>query len=135
MTYKAIYHYSNSGNTKAIVENADAEGFDVYNLKHVGLEDLNFAPYDVILLGTPTYGKGVPPRYFKEIQESLASIEGKKIGLFGSGNSIYENYCGGLDLLEDFLSKKNKVLFKYKFESYPTALAQNEFQNILDRVR
>lgn len=135
MTSKAIFYYSNFGNTKAIVEESDTQGYDVFNLRHIDAEDLTFDNYDTILVGTPTLGDGIPPMYFRKIQRQLMSMSGKHIGLFGSGNSIYKHYCGALDLLEGLLAVKNEILFKYKFESYPTATAKKEFQLLLYKYK
>lgn len=135
MTSKAIFYYSNFGNTKAIVEESNTNGYDIFNLKYIDTNDLTFNNYDVILIGTPTLGDGIPPVYFQKIQRQLMSIDNKQIGLFGSGNSIYKHYCGALDLLEGLLSVKNTILFNFKFESYPTSKAKEDFQELLNKYK
>jgi flavodoxin I len=131
---KAIFYYSNSGNTKAIVELSDTTGFDIINIKQIEPEDFTFEPYDIILIGTPTLGDGVPPSYFKKLTPQLHSLQGKKIGLFGSGNTHYTFFCGALDLLEDLLGQRNEILFKHKFESYPTERTVLIFNEFLNRI-
>lgn len=130
LTSKAIFYYSATGNTKAIIENIDVRDFDIFNL--ITVDKVDFESYNVIVIGTSTFGDGVPPSIFKQLTPYLSSLKGKKIGLFGSGNSSYEHYCGALDLLEDFLGFKNEILFKYKFESYPTDKAIEEFQSLIN---
>lgn len=130
---KAIYYYSMSGNTKALVELSDIDGYDVYNLNRIEPGDLEFGDYEMILIGTSTIGRGVPHNYFRDIYKQLSKLENKYIGLFGSGNSIYDIYCGALDILEEFLKIKNKVIFKFKFESYPTSKVLIDFEKILKK--
>lgn len=128
---KAIFYYSMSGNTKALVELADTSGFDVFNLSQIDPGELSFGQYKVILIGTSTIGRGVPHEYFKSIYKQLTSLKDRTIGLFGSGNSIYDVYCGALDIIEDVLIDKNKIIFKYKFESYPTNNTVLEFNSLI----
>lgn len=136
MIKSAIFYYSNSGNTKSLVEETvkDINNFDVYNLKR--LEDLSVIDnYEIIILGTPTLGDGVPPSYFAKNQAELKRyLNDKKIGLFGSGNTIYPYFCGALDILWDWLKNDNKMLFKFKFESYPTTQVINDFKNVLKNI-
>lgn len=136
LTSKAILYYSNSGNTKAIVEESNTDGFDVYNLKRLSDEDVKkvFLNYKTLIIGTPTLGEGVPPLYFRKIYRILNSAHGKRIGLFGSGQSVYPYFCGALDLLEDVFDESNEVVFVYKFESYPTESAKLEFQKLLNDI-
>ncbi|WP_170163371.1 flavodoxin family protein [Brevibacillus gelatini] len=134
LTSKAIFYYSITGNTKSLVEQTNTYDFDVINLQKTKPEEVNFNTYDTILIGTPTIGDGIPPNVFKKIRDKLLSIEGKDIGLFGSGNSIYRYYCGALDLIEELLLHKNRIIFKFKFESYPTEKTKQEFQMIIDRI-
>jgi flavodoxin I len=133
LIYKAIYYYSMTGNTKGLVDSVDVSGFDIYNLSQIKKEELNFDKYNVILFGTSTWGRGLPPRVFFNIRDELVKIHGKQIGLFGSGNTHYgeEFFCGALDLLEELLKSKNQILFKLKFESYPTKRVIDEFKQLL----
>jgi Flavodoxins len=133
----AIFYYSNSGNTKALVEESikDFDDIDVFNLKEVN--DFSVIDkYNIILIGTPTLGNGVPPKYFAKHQLELKKyLTNKKIGLFGSGNTIYPYFCGALDLLWDWLKNDNEMLFKFKFESYPTQKTINDFKELLNSVK
>lgn len=136
LTYnkKAIYYYSMSGNTKALVTLADTHDYDIYNMATIHPDDLEFKDYDTLLIGTSTVGRGVPHRYFKDIYPQLNSLTGRKVGLFGSGNSIYDVYCGALDLLESVFQENNTIIFKFKFESYPTKKVIKEFNDLIGGV-
>lgn len=130
LTSKAIFYFSLTGNTKAILQ--DTDGFDVYDIKKS--ESVDFNKYDTIILGLSTYGRGSAHKDTWEFLKKLIRVSGKKIGLFGSGNSIYPDFCGALDIIGDALKTKNKLLFKYKFEAYPTQKAILEFNDLLRGV-
>lgn len=134
LTSNAIFYYSMTGNTKALVEQTNTYDFDVFNLQKTSQQDVNFEQYDTILIGTSTIGDGIPHNIFKLLHGKLLNIKGKNIALFGSGNSIYRHYCGALDLLEDLLKSANQILFKFKFESYPTEDVKRDFQRLIDEV-
>lgn len=112
-----VLYYSATGNTKAILPLFNKELFDVLDIRKN--LDINLNIYDVVIIGTSTWGRGVPPRPFFKIRDRLASLKGKKIGLFGSGRSEYEFFCGSLDLFEQLMRSRNSIIFKYKFEGYP----------------
>lgn len=134
LTSKAAYYFSITGNTKSILEQLDDYSeWDVYDLNGMNPEDVDFKDYEVILIGTLTLGRGVPPKFFKQIFKQLSSLSNRKIGVFGSGQSHYgeDFFCGAVDVLAGLLKQKNDVMFEYKFESYPTPTAVNEFKKLV----
>ncbi|MNC02594.1 Flavodoxin [compost metagenome] len=137
MIKSAILYYSNSGNTKSLVEEFSKNNskFDVFNLKkQTNLSIIE--NYDTIIIGTPTLGNGIPPAYFsKNASELKKYLCNKNIGLFGSGNSIYPYYCGALDVLWEWLKNDNNMLFKFQFESYPTNKAIKDFTDLLNNIK
>lgn len=127
ITITKIYYYSLTGKTEALVKEL---GFDheLIKLNNIKPNDFRFDEDKLIIIGSPTYGRGVPPKYFKDILLQLRDLSGRKIGLFGSGNTIYgDDYCGALDVLEEILKVKNEIVFKYKFEGYPRKTQIEEF--------
>ncbi|MGG0308224.1 flavodoxin domain-containing protein [Priestia megaterium] len=126
---KVIVLYSLKGNTRGILDGVNLDGWDLIDITKCG--KLTLDNYQTILIGTSTYGRGVPPKPFFKFKNELLKLNNKKIGLFGSGNSHYEYYCGALDLLEELLKKDNEILFKYKFESYPNKRAKDEFNALI----
>lgn len=137
LTSKAAYYFSITGNTKSLLEQLeDFNEWDVYDLNGMNPEDVDFKDYKTILIGTLTLGRGIPPKFFKDIYPQLASLKGRKIGLFGSGQSHYgdEFFCGALDVLAGLLKQRNDVQFSFKFESYPTPSAINEFKTLVKEM-
>jgi flavodoxin I len=130
LTCKAIFYYSTTGNTKAIIDHL--EGFDVYRLNKIKYNELDFKEYETLLLGTSTFNNGLPPVYFKHILPQLYQLEGRRIGLFGSGQSIFGDlFCGALDVLEEILKAKNIILFKFKVDGYPRKGDFDNFNKLL----
>jgi flavodoxin I len=120
LTSKAIFYYSLTGKTEAALNENKLGNVDIIKLNKLKEDQVRLDNYNTIIFGTPTYGRGVPPEYFLTIINKLHSLKGKRIGLFGSGNTIYgDDFCGALDVLEQIFKDKNEILFKYKFEGYP----------------
>ncbi|MGG2096038.1 flavodoxin domain-containing protein [Bacillus sp. S13(2024)] len=129
MTSRAIFYFSLTGNTKAILQ--DTNGFDVYDITKT--ENIDFSKYSTVILGLSTYGRGSAHENTWGFLKKFVRITGKKIGLFGSGNSIYPDFCGALDIIEDAIKDRNEILFKYKFEAYPTLKVKDEFKRFIAR--
>lgn len=123
---KALVLYtSKTGNTESFVDflednysleaEMDAVLFQSLNITGQKL-DLN--SYDNIILGCYTWGGGIIPKYFKDyIIENREVLQDKNILLFGSGITIYKNFCGALDNIEIILDKQlPKIKFEITFE-------------------
>jgi flavodoxin len=120
LTSKVIFYYTSTGKTESAIDKDKLNQYELIKLNNLKQSDVNFDPYDTIIIGTPTYGRGVPPLYFQKLINKLTSLKGKKIGLFGSGNTIYgDDFGGALDLIEELVMDKNEVIFKLKFEGMP----------------
>jgi flavodoxin I len=131
LTSKGIFFYTVTGKTEAILD-SELDGYNIYKLNEWKNKEINFQSYETIIIGSPTYGRGIPPLYFRKLLPSLMSLSGKKIGLFGSGNTIYgDTYCGALDLLEEVLEAKNEIIFKYKYEGYPREMDKQNLKQLL----
>lgn len=135
-TKKGLIYYSLSGNTKSMIDKVGFEDFEIINItsRHIDLSEIDLLQYEVLLIATSTLGDGEPPAIFKRLAPQLKALKGKRIGLFGSGNSVYRYYCGALDLLEGLLRRQNEILFTYKFEEYPTEKAVNDFKKLIQQT-
>lgn len=128
---KLLVYYSMTGNTKAMIPFFEALNFDLIDIRKV--DSIDFEPYEFIAFGTSTWGRGLPPKPFFKLRDDIVKIKGKSIGLFGSGRSEYEFFCGALDLLEELLqSGNNKIVFKYKYEGYPREI---DFGNMKKNIK
>jgi len=127
-----VLYYSATGNTKALVNICESE-CDVFTIRNFDFNKLE--NYEKILIGTSTWGEGIPPKVFFNLKQELLSIKNKQIGLFGSGNAHFEYYCGALDLLSEMLNVQNDISFVFKYEGYPKETIKNQFKTILEEFK
>jgi flavodoxin I len=111
MMVKALIVYgSTTGNTEAVAEQIgkffQGSGIDVTvkNVTATKVEELG-AGFDLTMLGSSTWGaddiefqEDFAP-FFDELDS--AALKGKKVAIFGCGDSSYEHFCGAVDLLEE----------------------------------
>jgi len=130
------------GNTIGILEKLDGDYFDyVHQIKRKNKEDLTHVwdESKIIFIGTSTYSSKFRdeveyPAQMRTYRDSIESLKGKDIILFGSGRSEYPNFCGALDYLENALQVDNNILLKYKFEGYPKEKQKEEFKQKVERI-
>lgn len=62
-------------------------------------------PYDLIVLGSPTYGDDPceVQEDFEPVLDALEStgVQGKRVAVFGCGDSTYTYFCGAVDMIVD----------------------------------
>ncbi len=107
---KAIIIYgSTTGNTetlsKYVEKGLKASGIDVVVKNVTDSDPEELKDYDVIILGSSTWGDGELQDDFIPFEEKMRKIklDGKKGAVFGPGNSIYPQFCKAVDILEERL--------------------------------
>ncbi|CAM3050210.1 flavodoxin domain-containing protein [Filibacter tadaridae] len=104
-----IAYTSMTGNTEELAEIAKVvltgRGFDV-TVKTFDAEAIaakEFLAYDGILFGTYTYDDGNLPYEIEETYDDLdtVSFTDKVVGVFGSGDSCYYEFCHATDLMAE----------------------------------
>jgi flavodoxin I len=67
--------------------------------------EVDYSDYDCLLLGSSTWDEGQPQLdyrfHLEDLQSSPPNLEGKPFAVFGTGESCYEFFCGGVDKLEE----------------------------------
>jgi len=114
---KAIIIYgSTTGTTEDIAhivaQEMKSSGMDVA-VKNVSSSDPEeLADYDLILLGCSTWGDGELQDDFIDFEEKLRSVNlsGKKVAVFGPGESSYSQFCKAVDILEETLKQSGAEL-------------------------
>ena len=106
MAEALIIYTSLTGNTEACAEIVSAQleehGIDVTMEDVMLSEPEDFLDYDIVLVGSYTYGvDGVLPDEMEEFHEELAELDlsGKVYGVFGSGDDFYPVFCSLFTLL------------------------------------
>ena len=117
---KALIVYgSTTGNTELTAEMIsdllEEKGWDTVlkNVNETDVEELAW-DYDLVLLGSSTWGDEDI-----EIQEDFAdfyeemdsvSLRGKRVGVFGCGDSTYTHFCGAVDAIGEKVAQKGGTL-------------------------
>lgn len=112
-----LVYYSKTGNTTTFVdflkEKINLNSVRIRNNPHLVIGN-----YDKIILGCSTYNGGKIPTKFKLfLINNRENFKGKDVVIFGSGLSIYPNFCGAVDGIEKIVSDCGaNVLKTFKFE-------------------
>ncbi|RRN72281.1 flavodoxin [Peribacillus simplex] len=119
MSYKvAIVYHSAGGNTKALAEAIGSllPGAGLYQLHEFDLDTL--PDYDALIVGTYTWGNGELPAksaaLYKELEQ--LPIAHLKTGVFGTGETNYNHFCGAVDHFRDMLFAKSQLAVTLKIE-------------------
>lgn len=125
-----LFFGSTTGNTEKLAQkikdNLPSGTVDTYNVKNVSVEDVE--KYENIILGSSTWGKGVLQTDFENFLYNTlksANLKGKKIAIFGTGDSsVYpESFADSIGIIFDTLEGKGVTFVGefptdgYKFES------------------
>lgn len=105
-----IFFGSTTGNTEQLASDIAAalgvDSSDVHNVGESSASDVE--AYDVLLLGSSTWGCGDLQDDWYDFLDSLKSMDlsGKKVGLFGCGDSgsYPDSFCGALAVIHDDLA-------------------------------
>lgn len=103
-----IAYGSTTGNTEMVAE--QIEGLlETYNPK---LQDItNCSPedlttYDVLILGASTWDDGLLQSDFRDFVKDLKiDLSGKKLAIFGLGDTSYPEFCESANILEEIFTK------------------------------
>lgn len=108
-----MIYASNTGNTETFANwlkgSADID---------VGTINSDISKYDKIVLGAYTWSVGLIPTLMKQfLIDNQKNFEGKKVYIFGSGNSVYRTYCKAVDSIDKIVTDCGaEVMWKVKFE-------------------
>jgi len=104
---KAIVVYgSNTGNTEILagaVSEQLKSRFDVTTKNVVDVRPEDLLKFDLIVMGSSTWNEGELQDDFQDFYEDMGrlNLAGKKVAVFGPGDSSWEEYCRAVDLLEE----------------------------------
>ena len=115
MSKALVVYGSTTGNTEMVAnqigDNLLKKGHEVTikNVTEANVEELGNG-YDITLLGSSTWGEDEIEfqedfEPFFEEMEGKADLKGKKVALFGCGDTDYEYFCGAVDKLEELMEK------------------------------
>jgi flavodoxin I len=117
MSKIGIFYGSSGGNTQRVAKNiakklGDVGDSDIYDVGKAGADSL--APYDVLLLGSSTWGVGDLQDDWESFIKTLASadLSGKKVALFGCGDSSSypDTFCNAMGTIYKAVKDKATVV-------------------------
>ena len=136
-----IYYGSDTGNTQTIAEKlGKALGVSKEDIKDVNKASADFSAYDVLLFGTSTMGMGDLQDDWDSFisQVEKADLNGKKVALFGCGDSVSysDTFCDGIGKIYEAIKNKGcEIIGKTSTEGYSydtsEALVDGQFVGLL----
>lgn len=87
---------------------------------------------DAFIIATYTYGEGDLPDEMVDLYEAIADMDlsGKKFGVIGTGDTIYEQYCVCVDQFDEQLSKSGAINVTKNLKIEIEADCDEDFENI-----
>lgn len=127
---------SSTGNTEELagtVYNVLLEnGQDVELVNIAENTAINYSQYDYLFLGSSTWDEGQVQLdfrfYLEDLQSNPPDLNGKKFVVFGTGESCYPHFCGGIDKLEVAFAAfgANKIYDSLKIDTLEEDPVENE---------
>lgn len=105
-----IIYGSTMGTTEELSEMLEEVLVDNYNVKRINVVNAEvdmLKEFDLILLGSSTWGSGELQEDFYDFYDSLDGIDlsAKKGAVFGTGDQSFPEFCGAVGILEDKLKE------------------------------
>ena len=111
--------FSKTGNTYMFMDYLKQFNNNIKTYKFNIKDEVNFdvSNYDLIIVGTNTWGDGkIPPNCKRFIIDNALKYKKDWI-IFGTGNSIFANFCGAVDGICKILKDTdNNILHTFKYE-------------------
>lgn len=130
MAAAVIFYGTLTGNTQTVAEKiaelCRAQGKEVETKNIAGLDaaDLSTEAATVILASS-TWDDGHLQADWQDFIDRTAnetiSLAGKKVAIFGCGDSNYTHFCSAVDLLEQYATQKGgqKIIDSLKVDGFP----------------
>jgi len=125
-----MLYISTTGNTEIMAETI--AGYLEYKNHDVEIKTFDFDPidveeilnYDLVLIGTHSNDDGEIPFEAEDFYDELddVDLEGRLFGVFGSGDTAYDEFCLSIDLMADKLEFQGAKLVpeRLKVDLTPT---------------
>ena len=118
-----IFYGSTTGNAEGFANRIGErfEGAEIFDISDASPAD--FEPFDVVLMGTSSWGEGELQDDWDSFADNLDEIDfgGKTVGFFGCGDQDGhgDTFCDGMGVLHDKVAPKaKKVVGAWPAEGY-----------------
>lgn len=130
--------FSKTGNTYMLMDYLKQFNSDIVEKRFNITEyiDIDVREYDLIIVGSNTWGDGKIPKNCKDFVIQNALKYNKKWIVFGTGNSIFAHFCRAVDSIKKILNDTdNTVLETFKYEQrFILNDLDNEQERKLDNI-
>lgn len=133
-----ILYTSSTGNTEEIADLLEKQldsslcKVTMENFEMGDLDPQYLLQYDGILFGTYTYDDGDLPFETDIFCDTLRTVDlsGKVVGVFGSGDTAYDQFCSAVDLMKLEFRQQNAQVIQHsvKVDLFPDT--QEDLQSI-----
>ncbi|WP_312682576.1 flavodoxin [Lactococcus taiwanensis] len=110
MPLAKIVYASMTGNTEAcadiVADKLEELGWEVELDECTSVDAEDMMDADLCIVGTYTYGDGELPDEIVDFYEELKDVDltGKTYGVFGSGDTFYDDFCLCVDMFDETLA-------------------------------
>jgi flavodoxin short chain len=131
MANTLILYGSLTGNTQSVAEKIQSicqskgKEVEVKNIADADAQDLT-GPHSCLIFASSTWDDGHLQADWADFMERTANqpidLTGKKVAIFGCGDSNYSVFCGAVEVLEqEFLVKRHgeKLMESLKIDGFP----------------
>lgn len=121
----AIVYASVTGNTRSLAEMLQSIALECQLQSELyRVEDFSIAKlscYDIVLIGTYTWGSGEVPREMRAFYEAFEALGRPELvtAVFGTGDSFFAEFCGAVDRFRDMLYVHTDLAATLKVELTP----------------
>ncbi|PRX34712.1 flavodoxin I [Orenia metallireducens] len=141
MTKAIIVYGSTTGNTEELSEIVEGVLTDKYEVKRINVikaEVEMLKEFDLILLGSSTWGSGELQEDFYEFYDNLDEVDlsAKQGAVFGTGDESFPEFCGAVDILEDKLKDLgvNVLAEGFKWDGDINTEAEKQVENWVENL-
>ncbi|ANU10740.1 hypothetical protein BBH88_10695 [Planococcus antarcticus DSM 14505] len=102
------------------------------NFEMGDMETRHLLQFDGILFGTYTYDDGDLPFETDIFCDTLRTVDltGKVVGVFGSGDTAYEQFCSAVDLMKMEFTQQNAQVIQHSVKIDLSPDTQEDLQSI-----
>ncbi|KUK79832.1 MAG: Flavodoxin [Microgenomates bacterium 39_7] len=119
-----IVYGSTTGNTEMVAEQImdllEESSPELQDVADINPED--FGKYDLLIMGSSTWDDGLLQADFRDfVNNNELDLSGKKVAVFGLGDSSYPDFCEAATLLEEVVNKSGGELLleSLKLDGFP----------------
>lgn len=141
-----ITYATNTGNTETVAETLSdyiKTTFPDHEITLTDMDELHpsdFLNYDLIFIGSSTWGEGefneIAEEFFEKLNNEDINLSKIRFAIFGLGDSFYKNFCTVVELMSEQLAHKKANLHSttYKLDGFPDDDSDNRLKEWAESI-